>query len=99
MYREEDFLKAISESFQKYIKYGPRSTEKLKPIHSFVAQTLQKIFGDIYEIHFIGDSTKEMKVKGKYYDKDIDITVTKDKKPVICLCRSCTDAQIYVIGK
>lgn len=26
-----------------------------------------------------------MKVKGKYYDKDIDITVTKDNKPVMCI--------------
>ncbi len=26
-----------------------------------------------------------MKVKGKYYDKDIDITVEKNKKPVLCL--------------
>jgi len=85
MYIEKDFIKAISQSFKKYIEHGSRSTEKLKPIHNFVAQTLQKIFGDTYEIHFLGDDTKEMKVKGKYYDKDIDITVAKDNKPVICL--------------
>jgi hypothetical protein len=85
MYIEKDFIKAISQSFKKYIEHGSRSTEKLKPIHNFVAQTLQKIFGETYEIHFLGDETKEMKVKGKYYDKDIDITVAKDNKPVICL--------------
>ncbi len=85
MYIEKDFIKAISQSFKEYIEHGSRSTEKLKPIHNFVAQTLQKIFGETYEIHFLGDETKEMKVKGKYYDKDIDITVAKDNKPVICL--------------
>lgn len=83
-YLEKDFIKAISQSFEKYIENGPRSTKKLKPIHNFVAQTLQKIFGDTYEIHFLGDGNKEMKVKGKYYDKDIDVTVAKDNKPVIC---------------
>ncbi len=85
MYIEKDFIKAISQSFKKYIENGSRSTEKLKPIHNFVAQTLQKIFGETYELHFLGDETKEMKVKGKYYDKDIDVTVTKENKPVICL--------------
>lgn len=32
---------------------------------------------------------------------EVDEKPTKrlSKKPVICLCRSCTDAQIYVIGK
>lgn len=85
MYTEKDFIEAISQSFKRYIEHGSRSTEKLKPIHNFVAQTLQKIFGEIYEVHFLSDETKEMKVKGKYYDKDIDITVAKDNEPVICL--------------
>ncbi|MDI9356492.1 MAG: hypothetical protein QM536_05650, partial [Chitinophagaceae bacterium] len=85
MYIEKDFIKAISQSFNKYIEHGSRSTEKLKPIHNFVAQTLQKIFGESYNLYYMGSETKEMKVKGKYYDKDIDITVVKDEKPVICL--------------
>lgn len=85
MYIEKNFIKAISESFKKYIEFGARSTQKLKPIHDFVAQTLQNIWGLEYEIHYLGDSTKEMKVKGKYYDKDVDVTVTKDSEPVMCL--------------
>jgi len=84
-YIENNFIQAISNSYREYINNGPRSTEKLKPIHSFVAETLKKMFDETYEIHFLGDNTKEMKVKGKYYDKDIDITVAKDDKPVICL--------------
>lgn len=28
------------------------------PIHNFVAQTLQKIFGETYELHFPGDGAK-----------------------------------------
>jgi hypothetical protein len=45
MYNEKNFSKAISESFKKYIEFGARSTQKLKPIHDFVAQTLQNIWG------------------------------------------------------
>jgi len=77
MYNEKNFSKAISESFKKYIEFGARSTQKLKPIHDFVAQTLQNIWGREFEIHYLGDNSKEMKVKGKYYDKDVDVTVTK----------------------
>lgn len=85
IYREQEFIKSILESYKKYIKFGPRSTEKLRPIHKYVAQTLQKIFGNTYKLHFIGEETQEMTIQGKYYDKNVDVTVVKDGKPVICL--------------
>ncbi len=84
-YNEANFLKAISESFQKYIEHGARSSEKLKPIHNFVAKTLQEIWGKNFQIHFMSDDNTEMTVKGKYYPKVIDITITHKKKPVFCL--------------
>jgi hypothetical protein len=85
IYNEKEFIKAVELSFRMYKKYGARSTAKLKPIHKFVAETLQNIFGNGFELHFLGDETKEMTVTGKYYPKDIDITVSKNKKPVFCL--------------
>lgn len=33
----------------------------------------------------MGDDNKELTVEGKYYPKDIDITVTKKGTPVFCL--------------
>jgi hypothetical protein len=75
IYREIDFIKAVEQSFKMYKLYGARSTAKLKPIHKFVADTLAAIFGKNYKLHFIGEETKEMTVEGKYYPKDIDITV------------------------
>jgi hypothetical protein len=45
MYYESHFIQAISDSFKKYQEFGARSTEKLKPIHKFLAETLQRIFG------------------------------------------------------
>jgi len=84
-YNENDFIKAIEQSFKMYKLHGARSTAKLKPIHKFIAETLAKIFGQDYDLHFMGDANKEMTVAGKYYPKDIDITISKNKKPVFCL--------------
>ncbi|KAA6321038.1 hypothetical protein EZS27_029263 [termite gut metagenome] len=85
MYNEEQLIKAIEQSFKMYKLYGARSTAKLKPIHKFVADTLTEIYGKSFEVHFMGDETKEMTVDGKYYPKNIDITVTKNGEVVFCL--------------
>jgi len=57
MYDENDFLKALSQSFKNYLEYGARSTEKLKPIHLFLANTLQNIFGEGYQTHYLGENS------------------------------------------
>jgi hypothetical protein len=81
-----DFVAAIRNSFANYQTSGPRSTEKLKPLHQYVASVLGGIWGGAFRIFYMGDKTKEMKVVGKYYPKDIDITVTDELgKPVFCL--------------
>jgi len=85
MYNENNFLKALSQSFENYLEYGARSTEKLKPIHLFLANTLQSIFGKGYETHYLGENSKELTIEGKYYPKDIDITVTHNEKPIFYL--------------
>jgi hypothetical protein len=85
IYNEKTFITAIEQSFKMYKLYGARSTAKLKPIHKFVADTLLVIFGKTYKLYFIGDETKEMTVNGKYYPKDVDITVSLDGRPVFCV--------------
>ena len=85
IYNEKDFIKALEQSFKMYKLHGARSTAKLKPIHKFVADTLAKIFGKGFELHFMGDENREMTVEGKYYPKDIDITISENKNPVFCL--------------
>ena len=85
IYNEKDFLKAIEKSFQAYKEKWARSTAKLKPIHRFVADTLAKIWRNSFEICYLSDDTQEKTVEGKYYPKDIDITVLEGEKPVFCL--------------
>jgi hypothetical protein len=85
VYNEKDFLKAIGESFKAYKEKGARSTAKLKPIHGFVASILSGIWDKDFEVYYLGDDRQEKKVEGKYYPKDIDITVMKGDKAVFCL--------------
>ena len=84
-YKEQELIKALEASFKAYKKHGARSTEKLKPIHKFLADTLANVWGKAYTIHFLGEDNKEMTVEGKYYSKDIDITVAKNGKLVFCM--------------
>ena len=85
IYNEKKFIKAIEKSFKAYKDKGARSTAKLKPIHKFVANILSVIWGEDFDIHYLSDETKELSVEGKYYPKDIDVTVTESDKPVFCL--------------
>ena len=84
-YIEQELIKALEASFRAYKEHGARSTAKLKPIHKYFADTLASIWGNAYSVHFLGEENKEMNVEGKYYPKDIDITVAKDGQPVFCL--------------
>jgi len=68
-----------------YKEHGARSTEKLKPIHKYIAGVLKSIWGNGFEVHYLGADSKELTVAGKYYPKDIDITVTHHDKLVFCL--------------
>jgi hypothetical protein len=81
MFTEESFIAAIEESFRMYKKHGARSTEKLKPIHQYIATVLKSIWGSGFEVHYLGTDTKELTVAGKHYPKDIDITITHHEKP------------------
>jgi hypothetical protein len=75
-YKEQELIKALEASFKAYKTFGARSTEKLKPIHKFVADTLSAIWGKSYTVHFLGVESKEMTVDGKYYPKDKYSTLT-----------------------
>jgi hypothetical protein len=85
MYNEKQFIKAVEQSFKMYKSFGARSTAKLKPIHKFAVDTLSEIWGKSFEAHYMGYKKKEIKVNGKYYPKDIDVTVAKNGEPVFCL--------------
>ena len=83
-YYKDLFLEKITESYMEYL-VSSRSTSKIKPIHSFIAEAIQYKLGDTYVVkadgfNLTGDTSevKEQKVEGKYYDKNVDISVSKN---------------------
>lgn len=72
----KDFLHIITEAFRAFLKSGSRSNEKLKILHGAIAEDLHKRLGDDYEVCALGyKEGKEEKIRGRYIDKVVDITV------------------------
>ena len=71
------FLDAVRESYETYLSVSTsRSTAKLKPLHGQIAQDVQDRFGKNYTVisQGFGDDREEC-VQGRYYPKNVDITV------------------------
>jgi len=71
-----DFYNKIKESYLKYLQFGDRSEEKLKPLHSWVGNTIKEFIPpDLYDVYFLNG--KEVQTEGKYYTKIIDVAIVK----------------------
>ncbi len=79
-----DFLEIVKRSFKTYLRVNTsRSTAKLKYLHGAIAHDLQEIFGREYTIQSQGYGNDcEGNIQGRYYPKNVDITVSKDGKIV-----------------
>ncbi len=85
-YKEKDLLEAIKVSCNEYKSKGPRSNKKVIPLHDYIANVLKCIWGCDYGYNYIGSKgTKEKTVDGKYYPKNIDVTISNNSVPIFCL--------------
>ena len=93
----EAFLESIRESFRTYLRVGTsRSTAKLKSLHGEIALDLEALYGNDFTICSQGyGNDKEGCIEGRYYPKNVDITIKKDDKPVAGLCRQICYAQLF----
>lgn len=84
----QEFLKVIKNSFEKFLVTGSRSNEKLKILHGKIAEDLRNRLnsnkkGTKYEVCSLGiGAGKEMKIDGRYIEKAVDITVIKGGKAI-----------------
>lgn len=80
----EEFLESIRESFKTYLQVGTsRSTAKLKSLHGKIAIDLESLYGKDFIICSQGyGDDKEGRIYGRYYPKNVDITVKKGDRPV-----------------
>ncbi len=78
-----EFLKCIELSFRKFLETHPRSNQKLKILHGQIASDLSAILGQDYLISSLGfEKGKEAKIQGRYIDKNVDITIFRDKTAI-----------------
>lgn len=77
-----DYNAIIKKSYLNFLLDGPRSSNKLKPLHGgFGNILLGKRKWDLH--HFVSeDGGKEFKIKGKYTDKNLDGYFKKDDKEI-----------------
>ncbi len=76
---DSEFLNAIQESYAAYVDCGPRSSEKLKPLHQWVGDKMQELLGEEYDIHSLRKDTRggEKTIPGQYYEKTVDVSICK----------------------
>ncbi len=84
MLNNNDFLEVIRDSFETYLDVGTsRSTAKLKTLHGHIANDLKELLGREYFIKSQGyGDDKEGCIEGRYYPKNVDITINYRGKPV-----------------
>lgn len=84
MMTNEEFLEVIKHSFAQYLTVGTsRSNAKLKNLHGRIATDLKNLLGTEFTIKSQGyGNDKEGSIKGRYYPKNVDITILKNAKPV-----------------
>ena len=69
----------MQESYEKVLEHGVRSNQKTRVLHGWVQDELKRELGDEYV--FTGqtpENSREAKVSGMYYDKDVDVLVERD---------------------
>lgn len=78
---KEHFLRAMAQSFADYREHGARSSAKLRAPHGCIARFVKESLGAGYAVKSfgIGDGKEEV-VAGKYYDKRVDIAVSKGSR-------------------
>lgn len=84
MMTNEEFLEVIKKSFATYLSVGTsRSTAKLKTLHGHIAMDLRNLLGKDFAIKSQGfENDKEGSIEGRYYPKNVDITILKNGKAV-----------------
>ena len=89
MVLNKQFLNNLTASFQSYLDSGARSNEKLKIIHSFISDSIKdRVNNDelsFYSLRNDDKKSKELKIKGRYMDKAVDIAVCKGQNIIAAI--------------
>jgi hypothetical protein len=82
------FEEAIAQSYQLYQEKGPRSPEKLRPLHGWFAETLRnRLDPQRFSIQDLNTEGGEAQIEGRYFPKRVDIAILskKDEAPLVAV--------------
>lgn len=84
----KNFIKyAIDKSLQQVYKYGRRSPNRVKYIHYWIRNYVQNRLGNNYRCYSYNPlsvkDNKEIKVAGKFYSKNSDITICNNEEKIL----------------
>ncbi len=87
MTKTKKFRQSLEDGYKKYLSTHPRSSEKIVPMHKAISEMilseLNKDGRSDYTVKSMGiGDNREYKFSGRYYSKDIDITVFYKSKPI-----------------
>lgn len=96
MLSNQEFLAVIRESFKTYLSIDTsRSTAKLKVLHGNIAKDIRELLGPQYTVLSQGiGNDSEGSIQGRYYPKNVDITVSKKRKTRSRLCGEICNAEL-----
>ncbi len=80
---EKELLEVLKSSIESYLKYGERSNQKLKILHSYIACAIYKKIkekGNISHITIKSLPGREDRIPGIFYDKNVDISIRYKRK-------------------
>lgn len=83
---QQKILYVLKDSYYEYLESGSRSNKKLKILHGAIANDLKNQLSKEYQIFSLSQNdSHEIKVKGKYYDKTVDIAIQKNNQIIACV--------------
>lgn len=78
-----ELLNTLKQAFRIFLMSGSRSNQKLYVLHSKIANDILSLLPSDYSCKSLGiDDNKESEIKGRYYDKKVDITFYKNGKSI-----------------
>ena len=70
------FEEALEKSYSLYIQEGPRSPEKLKPLHGWFAEALKnRLDTQRYIVQDLNSPGGEAQLEGRYFPRRVDIAI------------------------
>lgn len=80
------YAQTLRRCIERYFAQGERSPQKLVPIHSFVNRCVSTLLGSEYNVISYMENDKqhcsEERVKGLFYDKNVDVAIKKGERVV-----------------